>query len=258
MRSAVTSGFAGFLVNCLRLAGGLVTVSGSVQPTSTTSQGDEAMGIKWSDSKYTGDGAMVGGVLIDGAARCLNCVDSWDCDDVPAGVELSSLTCGYCERPLGDQRRFYDQMRAAESSGGTSALVRVMVAAREGGDDAIAGDIREYLLGELEWLSEGERAAVLACTAEPVGIINIHREICDDGPCRLYILGADIADPENDRAVTVDNSTTPHTYAFVIEVEQSEDTQPYLDALAECGLTVTGEGADGDWIGEQSRPLASG
>lgn len=71
---------------------------------------------------------------------------------------------------------------------------------------------------------------------------------------QLLVLGAEIADPENDPSAVPDDSD-PASWAFVIAVAPSEDEQPHLDALSAHGLTVTGTNADGNWICEQASPL---
>lgn len=73
---------------------------------------------------------------------------------------------------------------------------------------------------------------------------------------RLYVHGADIADPHNDRNVTWDYSGADDVPVYVVEVEASEDEAPYVAALAEHGLTVVGQDPlTSDWILTQSRPL---
>lgn len=87
-------------------------------------------------------------------------------------------------------------------------------------------------------------------------LITAHNVIDEAGHYdRLYVVGADIADPENDPAAIVDDSTDPSSWAFVIEVAPSEDEQPYLDALEAHGLTVIGTDNAGDWVLAQSAPL---
>ncbi|MCK0441279.1 hypothetical protein MUG78_17915 [Gordonia alkaliphila] len=87
-------------------------------------------------------------------------------------------------------------------------------------------------------------------------LITAHNVIDEAGHHdRLYVFGADIADPENDPSAIVDDSTDPGSWAFVIEVASSEDEQPYIAALEAHGLTVTGTDNAGDWVCEQSAPL---
>jgi hypothetical protein len=76
-----------------------------------------------------------------------------------------------------------------------------------------------------------------------------------EGFDHLYIFGADIADPYNDPNVTWDGSLDPEQPAYVLVIESSEDAQPYLDALADHGLSVVGNDELGQWILEQSRAL---
>lgn len=72
----------------------------------------------------------------------------------------------------------------------------------------------------------------------------------------LYIFGAEIVDPENNRNAVRDYSTSPISAAYLVAVESSEDENAYLAALSGIGVVVTGTNDDGDWIGYQTRPLA--
>jgi hypothetical protein len=59
----------------------------------------------------------------------------------------------------------------------------------------------------------------------------------------------DIPDPYNRGDVTWDTNTD--VPVLVIEVEPSEDEQPYRDALRDKGFNVVGTDDYGDWILEE-------
>jgi hypothetical protein len=70
-----------------------------------------------------------------------------------------------------------------------------------------------------------------------------------DGKDRIYIHGMDIPDPYNRGDVTWDTNTD--VPVLVIEVEPSEDEQPYRVALRDKGFNVVGTDDYGDWILEE-------
>lgn len=70
-----------------------------------------------------------------------------------------------------------------------------------------------------------------------------------DGKDRIYIQGLDIPDPYNRGDVTWDTNTD--VPVLVIEVEPSEDEQPYRDALRDAGFNIVGKDSSDNWILEE-------
>lgn len=71
----------------------------------------------------------------------------------------------------------------------------------------------------------------------------------------IYIHGAKITNPYDNPAVIWDESVTPPVPVFVIDIEPSEDSQPYIDILETYGLTIIGVTDDMNWLLSQTRPL---
>jgi len=89
-------------------------------------------------------------------------------------------------------------------------------------------------------------------TPENRGLTHMSEIVAITVGTKIYIHGAQIADPHNDQAVTWDDSVQPPRPVFVV----AADGRSTLAALEEIGgLSVTGIDSDGNWVLQQSRPL---
>ncbi len=83
----------------------------------------------------------------------------------------------------------------------------------------------------------------------------VHAHVPDytfpDGKDRIYVHGLETPDPYNRMDITWDFSDDEDVPVLVIEVEPSEDEQPYRDALRDKGFNVVGTDDSGDWILEK-------
>ena len=87
-----------------------------------------------------------------------------------------------------------------------------------------------------------------------MNLVTIHHHLNDarfgDSHDRLYIYGANFAThPSENENVTYDYDSGE--WVYVLEVNPSEDEEPYLVALNDIGIFVTDKDKNGFWVGEQ-------